>query len=190
MITELTLRERRLVAIGILVALVVGTCLLLIAPVARSFAVRDSERQSLLAQYAKNASNINNMRHWRREADRQSQTKNRYSVQAASRQEAVEILREQIIRQFVKIGGEVRNCQEIEAPAGWLRVRLAARLDIFKIERGIRTFQNQMPFAVVQTATVTGDRFATANPSQTLDIKLEISAPFSLSQSAVTEQKQ
>ncbi len=177
--TDLTQRERRLIALAILIGLFAGLYLFLISPILTGFVERETERAALVSSYSRNERIIASMRHWRREAERQKQTMNRYALIATSRTEAIEMIREQIIHQFVKIGGEVRAFQEVEAPTGWVRARLDVKLDMPEIEQGLRNLQNQIPYAIVQSITVSGGSAAVATPSQNLDVKIEISAPYS-----------
>jgi hypothetical protein len=180
---SLTLRERRLVAIAILVAVITGIYLLVILPIAAGFTAREMERTRLLASYERNQRVIGEMRHWRRQAERQKQERAKFSVSAPTKGEAIEIFKEQIIHQFVKIGGEVKSVQEVEASAGWLQLRLDANLDLVKTSEGLRALQNSIPFAIVQTVSLSAEQPVADGQPRNLDVKIEIAAPYTSAQS-------
>ena len=99
-------RERKLVAIAILVALLAVVWAGAIAPLADGISARADRRQELLQVYAANDRLIGNIGHLRRVAEQQAGAQAPFVLGAADLDSANEALKERLSTTATALGGE------------------------------------------------------------------------------------
>lgn len=151
-------RERRLVAIGLLVLAVALVQLLVIAPILNGFAERQATRERLLLEYQHNARAIASIPRIRRQAERGKDTVARFALAAASPEQAHQRLRERIERVVTEVGGEFEAGEDADAPAGWVGVRTSARLTLDQLTRALARLQDEPPWLVVTALDISADQ--------------------------------
>jgi type II secretory pathway component PulM len=181
--TNLSDRERRLVAILILVALITLGWLAVVSPILGGFEARAAERERLALVQASNQRLIDNVARLRKQAEAQKADMARYHVIAPTPEAAAETLKDRLAALIGEAGGEVRAMQDVEAEAGRIELRIEARLDETQLVRLVERLQNAEPLLVVRTLSVAANTAPGADPaalsSRKLDIRLDVAASYS-----------
>lgn len=151
-------RERKLVAIGLLVLAVALVQLVVIGPILNGFADRAAQRERLLLEYQHNARAIASIPRIRRQAEAQRGTTERFAIDAASPEQAHQLLRERIERVVGEVGGEFEAGEDADAPEGWVGVRTSARLTLDQLTRTLARLQSEPPWLVVTALDVSADQ--------------------------------
>lgn len=181
--TNLSDRERRLVAILILMALIALGWLVIVAPILSGFDARAAERERLALVQSSNQRLIDNVAGLRRQAEAQRADRARYHLIASSRDAAAEQLKERVSALIGDAGGEVRALQDVETAEGRIELRIEARVGEAALVRLLERLQNAEPLLVVRTLSVSAPNALGADPSalssRNLDIRFDVSASHS-----------
>ena len=181
--TGLSDRERRLIAILLLVAVIALGWLAVVSPILAGFEARSAERERLALVQASNQRLIDNVALLRRQAESQKADMARYHVVAPTPVAAAETLKDRVAALLADAGGEVRAMQDVEADAGRIELRIEARLDEAKLVRLIERLQNAEPLLIVRSMTVAATAAPGMDPSalssRKLDIRLDVAASHS-----------
>ncbi len=177
--TTLSLRERRLIALALLLLLITILLFGIIAPVIDGFKSRSIERDQYYSQMAHNDRSISNLPIWRRQANEQKKSVGRFALQAPTRTAALDIFREEMSQFFVKSGAIVRSAQELPSSDSWLRLRIDGQMSLTQIVDCLRRLQQSPRITVVDAITISADRAFTSGRLSPMDIRLEISIPYS-----------
>jgi type II secretory pathway component PulM len=181
--TSLSDRERRLIAILILIALIALGWLAILSPILAGFEARAAERERLALVQASNQRLIDNVARLRRQAEAQHADMAQYHLIAPTPEAAAEQLKDQLSALIGAAGGEVRALQDIESAEGRIVLRIEARLADGQVARLLERLMNAQPLLVVRALSVSApaalgpDRSAPS--SRNLDIRLDVSASFS-----------
>lgn len=151
-------RERRLVAIGLLVLAVALVQLLVIAPILNGFAERAARREQLLLEYQHNARAIASIPRVRRQAEQQRGITQRFALDARSPEQAHQLLRERIERVVTEVGGEFEAGEDADAPPGWVGVRTSARLTLDQLTRTLARLQDEPPWLAITALDISADQ--------------------------------
>jgi len=172
-------RERQMVAIGILVAVVLIFWFGLIQPVIGGFISRAGERSELLDTYKRNERVLAGISTWRAQADQQNMTATQYSIVAPTKVLAAESLKQRLTRLANTVGGSVQNMAELpsEGPDGWVRVRADMQLTMSQLYKSLNRLENEAPYVVVGYVSVVADRAVQTGHLATMDVRVEVSAP-------------
>ncbi len=173
-------RERRLIAIGLLVALMAAIWLLLIAPVIGGFQARSTERLSLLARYRSNQHLLASIPSLRQATLDQRHTASLYQITAPTQAAAVEALKQRLDGGLADAGGTVSGVQPVQAdiPPGWISVRADAQINLTQLTQALQQLENEAPYVVVEYVSINADRALRAGRAQPLDVRLQVSALF------------
>lgn len=181
--TSLSDRERRLIAILILIAVIAAGWLAILAPIMAGFDARAAERERLALVQASNQRLIDNAARLRRQADAQKADMARYHVIAATPDAAAEQLKERVSGLISAAEGEVRALQDVESEAGRIELRIEARVDAGQLVRLLERLQNAEPLMVVRALSVSAPGVsaadASASSSRKLDVRIELGASHS-----------
>lgn len=176
--TELSNRERRLVALLILIALVAFVFVAVIAPYRDAFAERALERDRLTQQLNSGQRLIAATPTLRRRAEVQRAELRRFVLSAPNRERAAVMLQDRTQSAVDALGGELRTLNERPAPADMVGVRLSARLTLDQLTRLLALVQNQQPYLIVDALTISADEALINGKLNPLDVTLELSVPF------------
>ncbi len=177
-------RERQMVAIGILVAVIAVIWFGLIQPLVGGFIGRAEERSLLLATYQRNERVLAGISVWRAAADQQKDTQTDYAIVAPTKVLAAESLKQRLTRLATSGGGTVQAISELpaEAPEGWVRVRVDMQLTMSQLYKGLGRLEHEAPYVVVGYVSVAADRAIQTGHLATMDVRIEVSAPVRISQ--------
>lgn len=170
-------RERKLVAIGLLVAAIAFVQLALIAPLLDGFTARADERRALTLRYQLNARTIASAPRLRRRAEQQRAATADFVLAAPSPTAAAQLLRERIERTIGDVGGEFRSVEELDAPPGRIAAQAAARLTVAQLAATLVRLQNEPPYLTVGTLDIAADEALVSGGPTPLDVKIDASIP-------------
>ncbi len=165
--TSLSDRERRLVALLILVAAITLAWLAVASPIIAGFEARAAERERLALVQASNQRLIDNVARLRRQAEAQKTDMARFHVIAPTAEAAAEQLKDRVSTLMSEAGAEVRALQDIEAAEGRIELRIEARVGLMVV----RTLSVSAP------AALGGD--PATSPARKLDIRIDVAASHS-----------
>jgi Type II secretion system (T2SS), protein M len=177
MMARLSQRERRLVAIAFLVALVALAWLGFLSPLFDGFSRRAREREFLQLRFAHNERAIANIAALRRSSEQQRQSGIDYRTPGATVAEATEALKERLAAVLTAEGGELRAIQDVSDRPGWARVWAEARLSLPQFVSALTKVQNQPPWLAVTGVTVSADRALQSGKLDQMDVRIEVSSP-------------
>lgn len=174
----LTLRERRLVAIAILLAVIALVWLALVSPLIDGFLARGAERDELRELYLRNQRIAAELPRWRSAAARQRTDADQFAYRAATPEIAAQALRERVVRTFESHQSVIQTAQDAPAPSGWIGVRVDAKARLEPLLRIIADLENARPLVVVTTTTLSADEAFQTGRLDSMDVRIEIAAPF------------
>ena len=176
-------RERKVVAVAILLAALVVAWYALVNPLLVGFIDRAEERSELLATYQKNQRVLAGIANWREEADQQSATQSQYAIVAPTKVLAAENLKQRLNRLANMVGGSVQTVSELPAESdGWVRVRADMQLTMSQLYKSLSRLENEAPYVVVGYVSVVADRAVQTGHLATMDVRIEVSAPVRINQ--------
>lgn len=175
---RLSRRERRLLALGILLGLAALAWLLIAAPIVSGFSARQEARQGLLLTHARSQRAIDSVAVSRRQGEAQRRTAGRFAIIAPSPPLAADLLRERIGRTVGQSGGKLIAVEDMQAsaPPGWVRVRADMRLTLQQFTDVVRRLQSEEPYLAIDYASISANEAAQTRRLSPMDIRLEISA--------------
>jgi hypothetical protein len=175
----LSARERRLVALGLLVAALGLIYLAVIAPLVGGFLNRAAERQSLISQYQRDQRIMASIPVWRETAEAQRRTSQRFVLAAPSEQLAVETLKERLAQLAADEGFQITAMQDLEAdaPTGEAKVRADLQLSLTQLTESLKRLENEGPY-VVEYISISADRALATGRASRLVVRLEVGAPW------------
>lgn len=176
--TRLSLRERRLVAIAILVALVAAVVRGLIMPIVDGFATRDADRAALLATWAADERAVVQIASVRRAAEAQRRDAARFRLAGDTALLAADRFKERIGTAITATGGELRSIEDVAARPGMIRVRTDTRLTTGQLVTLLTGLQRGEPLLIVETLNLAADQALQTGRAGPMDVRLEISAPY------------
>jgi hypothetical protein len=179
-------RERRWVALGILLGLIAVVVLGAIVPLVGGMAARAIERSELRETYVRNQRVLAGIPVWRAQSVQQKSTAPKYAIVAPTEALAAELLKQRINRMANEEGGNVQTISEIQGdvPEGWVKVRADLQLTIGQLYKSLAQLESEAPYVVVGYVSVAADRASKTGHAAPMDVRLEVSAPVRLAQPA------
>jgi Type II secretion system (T2SS), protein M len=175
--TNLSPRERRLVAIVLLLAFIALLWLGIISPLIDGFSTRAEERIKLQTQFAHNERTISTIASLRRSIEQQRLNTVDYRTPGDTVIDATEALKERLGTLVTADGGELRAVQDLSDRPGWARVWAEARLTLPQLITALTKVQNQPPYLAVNGVTVSADRALQSGKLDQMDVRIEVSSP-------------
>ena len=172
-------RERQIVALGVLAAVLVVVWFGLVQPIVGGFIDRAEERSDLLETYKRNEKVLAGISVWRAQANQQNMTAAQYAIVAPTKVLAAENLKQRLTRLASSVGGSVQTMAELpaEGPEGWVRVRADMQLTMSQLYKSLNRLENEAPYVVVGYVSVVADRAVQTGHLATMDVRIEVSAP-------------
>jgi general secretion pathway protein M len=176
-------RERKLLAVGLLVLAIAALWLAVASPILNGFAARAEQRRNLLAAFQRNQRLIDAIPAWRAEAEGHKRSASAYAIVAASQIEAQEQLRQRLAAALTGDPASPPSVQDMQSdlPSGWIGARADAALTATQLYAGLRRLQSEEPYVVVESLSINADRAFHTGQAGPLDVRLEISSAFRLS---------
>jgi hypothetical protein len=180
----LSQRERRLIAIAILIALVALVQLAIVGPLVAGFGERAERRAQLALIYAHNERTIASLPRLRRAAEASAAAAAPFSIVAPSAEQAGERLRERLGRTITVAGGELRSTESIAAaPPGWTRASAQAVMPYPALVVMLDRLRREPPYLVIESLNIGAERALISGKLDLLDVRVEVSIPYRASPS-------
>ncbi len=173
----LTPREHKLVALGLLAALIALVWLVMIQPVIGGFGERADRREALVVQYVQNARLVARIAVLRRAAEEQRKRGSAFAIFAPNAEQASERLKERLEASLIRTGGELRSTESVTAPQGWVRASAAAVVTNDQLVNWLGLLGSEEPYLAMESLTVAADRALNSNRPDIMDVKIEVSIP-------------
>ena len=171
-------RERKLIAVLILVAAIALVLTIVIGPVVAGFTERATRREALAQTFHANELRIASLGALQAEAERQTGEMRQRFIAAPDAAEASEALRERIESTVQELGGDIKASEAVPAEEGWARAAIDVRMSHAQFATLLARLNALKPALAVDAVTVIADDALTNYKSDLLDVRLEASAPF------------
>jgi len=173
-----SLRERRLTALGLLVTALALLWFAVGAPIRDGFRERQAEREQALLTYQRNERVIAVQGVWRRALAAQRATAGAYAIEAATPALAADLLRDRVLGAARGAGAGAASAAEIPARAGQVAVRSELQMTLGQLQAMLSSLQNTTPPVLVETLSVSSERAAASGRPDFVDVAVELSAPY------------
>lgn len=176
----LTPRERRLVALGLLVLALGLGWLGIVQPLIAGFFDRAAERQQLRMALQRDDRIAAALPLWRQAADAQRRSEARFAIFAPSEALAVENLKGRLEHVAADEGyalGPVEDLQA-DAPVGATRIRADMTLGLTQLTHTLRRLENEGAYVVVDYLSITADEALIVGRLSPLRVRLELTAAY------------
>ena len=175
--TSLSLRERRLIAILLLLAMIAIVWLGLVSPILSGFKDRAEKHQLLQQEFARNERQIGTISSLRRSVENQRLADSDFRTSGDTIAAATETLKERLGTVITGQGGELRAVQDVSERPGWARIWAEAKMTLPQLVATLGKLQNQKPLLVVNGVTISADRAQQSGKLDIMDVRIEISSP-------------
>jgi len=171
-------RERRLVAVGVLVGAIGAAWLLVVGPIVGGFQAREDERQAVLERHERNQRLLSSVASLHETWAAQRRSSAAFRITAPSAGMAAEALKQKLVARLGEAGGVVTAAQEVRSDVrpGWVSVRADATLTLTQLNTCLRRIENEAPYIVVDYASISADEAFRTGRSSPLAVRLQISA--------------
>jgi len=175
----LSARERKLIAVALLLAAIAGLYLLVLQPILGGFAARAERRETLLAEYAHNDRTIASIPRLRRSVERNADQLQRFVIHAPDADRAGLLLEDRLRRAVEAAGGEFQSSEHAPTPAaGSVQARASARLTLAQTVMLLEQLQNTPPYLAIDALTLTAEDALSSTIIGPLEVRLDVSVPF------------
>ena len=173
-------RERRFLAVGLLVAALGLVWLAIVSPLVGGFFTRADERRELIATYQRNQRVMAQVRVWRALANEQRMNTSRFVIAAPTQQLAAEALKSRLAKLAAAEGFTITALSDLaaDAPAGKVRLRADLQLTLSQLYESLRRLETEGSYVVVEYLAVSADRALATGRSSLLAVRLEVTAAY------------
>jgi hypothetical protein len=174
----LTARERRLVALAILVAALALIVRGIIMPIGSGFSDRAETRRQLAIEYARNSRIIAASNRLVRTATRQKTELTAFALRAPDPAAGGIALQERLQAAVEAAGGEFRNAETRPGTGDQLRARLDASLTLPQLTTVMARLLNTAPYLTIEGFTLGADAALTSSSAGPLEVQIDVAIPF------------
>lgn len=174
---RLTPRERRLIALCVLVLAVVLVWLVIVGPLVGGFLNRATQRRELQATYLRNERLIASLPVLRAAAESQQRNAARFALAAPSSTLAAEALKARLQHLATDEGFAVTAVEDLDAdaPTGVVRLRADLTITLNQLYDTLRRLESEDAYVVVDYFSVSADRSLASGRLAPIDVRLELS---------------
>lgn len=171
-------RERRLVAVAVLLGLIGFCWLALVAPILNGFQVREEQRQAALDRHERNQRLLAGLPVTRAALAEQRRSSPAFKITAPDQTTAVEALKQRLTAALNQEGGVVNAAEEVraEVPPGWVSVRADAMITLTQLNASLGRIENETPYVVVEYVAISAEQSTRTGRPGPLAVRLQISA--------------
>ena len=170
-------RERRMVALLILVAIFALGVLVIVAPVLDGFRARAERRAELMLRYDANRRLIASIPRMRRQAEQMRGALSDYAVSAPTPEIAGAAVEERLQRTIEANGGQVHATESTFDEQQLLHVKASAVMTLDATTRTLAQAQNEPPHLAVESLNIAADRAVVSGHLEPVDVVFEVSVP-------------
>lgn len=175
---ELSPRESRLIAVGLLILALLLIDLVIVQPLIDGFADRAKQREELLVRYAANNRTIAAIPRLSRQAANRDKQTARYTLVAADAAAASDALRDRVQTAANVAGAEFRGSEDLGAANGMVATRATVRVPAGKITPLITAIENSTPLVTITALSISADDALLTGTAASLDVKIDIAIAF------------
>jgi len=173
-----SLLERRLIAIGLLIAALAALWFGVVAPIARGFAERAADREQLADDLARGRRLIGERGYWQGQALRQRGDADRFAVIAPNADTAAQLSMDRISAAIQTPGGVLKTLRQQPAGPGEARLRVEAQVSLTQLVASLKLLEGQKPFVVIEGLSIAADPTAAAGQLSPLDVRIDLAVPY------------
>ena len=177
MMRPISPRERRLIALLILIAVIALAWFVIVSPILGGFSTRMEQRDQLTLRYLHNQRTIAGVPRLRRQAEEERQRTRMFAIGATNAEAGRDALKDRLQRVVERAGGEVRATVDAEGTPGWARAGISARMTLPQFTATLDQLQNMPPWLIVETVSVEANDALVTGRSSSMDVQLEVSIP-------------
>lgn len=175
--TQMTPRERRLVAVGLLAAAICLPLFGVILPIADGFAERAELREQLIANHERQARALGRLPFWRRAAAAQRRDLAAFRIDAPSEPAAADLLRERLGAVAARSGVTVKSIREVPGSPGEIRAAMEFQASLPATRAFLRSLTGASPWLIVEALSIGADSAFGSGHLELVDVRIEIAAP-------------
>ena len=174
----MTPRERRLLAIGVLIAGVALLWLAGIQPLVGGFIDRAAQRNELRNTYMRNQRLAAALPAWRIAAESQRRDASRFLIPAAAQPLAAEALKERVQKLASDEGFPVTGIEDLQGDAapGIVRVRADFTLTLTQLCETLRRLENEGAYVAIDYLSIAANDGTAGSRLGSLAVRVELSA--------------
>ena len=172
-------RERKLIALAIVLALGAVAWSVVAAPVIQGFVDRSAERDVLRTEYVRNARLSAGYETWRGQLADQKSSDMQFAVAGANQQVASAALAARIEQMVLLSGGIPKAVQPVAGTSeNEIRVRASLELTMEQLYRTLKQLEVGVPYVVVEYLSIRADRALQTDHLGPMDVRLDVSAQY------------
>jgi len=172
---EMSVRERRLLALGILVLVVAVIWVGGISPILNGFASRKEARDIAIETLRHNARAIAGYKAVRLQLEEVRRTVPNWALEATSLPAATELARKRVTQAVAASGGFLDALRDQPGRDDLITMQVDTRIDLLGLENLLGHLENDRPTGVVNNISVSAADATTALPASSLQVRLEVS---------------
>lgn len=180
---SLSPRERGLVAILILVAVIGLIWLAVVGPILSGFSDRAAQRTLLTRQYQQHQRIIGSIPRLRRQAERQREQVRNVVMTAPTKAAALTSLLDRVQKTIEDVGGEVRAVDDATDDEAAVRARVSVRMTLGQLTTVLTRLENEPPYLAIESLDISADQAVISGRLDLMEVGFDISVPVILSQS-------
>lgn len=170
--------ERRLIALGLLVAALAVVWFALIRPIAQGFAERAAEREQLADDLARGRQLIASRAIWRDQWLSQRRDMSRFAVIAPNASAAAQLSMDRISAAIQTPGGALGSLREEPPGPGEARLRAEGRLTLTQLVASLKLLEGQKPYVVIEGLSIAADPTAAAGQASPMEVRIDLAVPY------------
>jgi hypothetical protein len=178
-VRPLSLRERRLVAVAILIALIAAIWLGPVSYVIDGFLARADERDTLMTQYERNGRIVASIPLWRRQIQAQEREATQFTLASPTAPMAGQQLKQRLESEISVVGGLLRSSAIVDtAGPGRVGVRGEADLSMSQLNQLLSRLQNGQPYVVIEHLSVDASRALQTGHVAPMAVRIQLAAAY------------
>jgi hypothetical protein len=174
---SLTDRERKLVALLILVLFIAMAIFFVVSPIASGFSERAAQRAALADRHVLNQRLISAIPRLRRAAEVSDQAVRAVVIKGVNRELAAQQLQDRVSEAVERTGGELRAVEDT-SDDGSLRIRTSAVLTLPQFLALNSALQNVQPYAMIETLSLSADQALISGRPDIMDMTFDVVVPY------------
>jgi hypothetical protein len=173
-----SLLERRLIALGLLIAALAVVWFGLVRPIAQGFAARAAEREQLADDLARGRQLVASRDLWRGRWMRQRADVDRFAVIAPNASAAAQSSMDRISAAIQTPGGVLGSLREQPPGFGEARIRAEGRLTLTQLVASLKLLEGQKPYVVIEGLSIATDPTAAAGQASPMEVRIDLAVPY------------
>lgn len=173
--SNLSPREQRLIALGILMGLLALAWLAVASPIISGFSVRRDARATASDTLSHNARLISSFSALRAQGFAVRRAQAAWAIQSASPAIAAELARERVSRAVADSGGSLQALRDEPGLPGVIRLQGDTQIGLEGLQALLHRLEDQAPYAAVNKLSVAASDTPAAQRSSSLQVRFDVS---------------